>query len=87
MGAEEELFKFFASLGVGGAIAGMIFFFYRKDIRGYTELWKTQSEVLTKVIVDNTKAITELNEKLRNNEYKAKEADTIRHPHSRSAVD
>lgn len=50
----EELVKWLLSLGVGGAIAGLIFFFYRKDIQQYTELWRLTTEQLTNIIKENT---------------------------------
>lgn len=55
----EAFFRFLASLGVGGVIAGLMFFFYRKDVQHYTDQWKGQSDVLLTVVKENTKAITE----------------------------
>jgi hypothetical protein len=55
---DADLSKWFATLGVGGALASMMFFFYRKDVRQYTELWKAQTEMLMQVVKDNTTAIT-----------------------------
>lgn len=60
MEGAEELAKIFGTLGVGGGIAGIIFWFYRKDVRSYTELWKTQSEQLFVVVKDNTASNTKL---------------------------
>lgn len=40
---DAEFMKLLVQLGVGGAIAGMIFFFYRKDVKSYTDLWKEQA--------------------------------------------
>ena len=51
---DEEFFRFLASLGVGGVIAGLMFFFYRKDVHQFTELWKTQTELLILVVKENT---------------------------------
>lgn len=42
---DSEFLKFLAQLGVGGAIAGLLFFFYRKDVRAYTELWQAQAKL------------------------------------------
>lgn len=53
--------KWFATLGVGGILAGVMFFFYRKDVQMYTDLWKIQSEQLTKVVQENTAATTRNN--------------------------
>lgn len=51
---DPEFIKWLATLGIGGVLAGFIFVFYRKDIRSYTELWKTTSELLMKVVNENT---------------------------------
>ena len=55
---DTEFIKYLSSMGVGGVIAGLIFIFYRKDIKSYTELWKIQSEMLMAVVKDNTAAMT-----------------------------
>jgi hypothetical protein len=51
---ESELAKYFATLGVGGAIGALIFYFYRKDVKQYTDLWKNVTNELIGVIKDNT---------------------------------
>lgn len=51
---DAEFVKWLATLGIGGVLAGFIFIFYRKDIKQYTELWKTTSEQLIEVIRENT---------------------------------
>lgn len=51
---DTEFLKFLASLGVGGIIAGLMFFFYRKDISYFTEMWKGQTEMLVMVVKENT---------------------------------
>ena len=51
---DQEFVKFLATLGVGGVIAALIFMFYRKDVKMYTELWKTMSEQLFIVVKENT---------------------------------
>lgn len=43
--ADTEFTKWLITLGVGGVLAGFMFMFYRKDIKQYTELWKTQAEL------------------------------------------
>lgn len=63
--ADPEFLKYLASLGVGGIIAGLMFMFYRRDVATYTAQWKGQSEQLTKVVVDNTAAITSNTEVMR----------------------
>lgn len=42
---DTEFLKWLAQLGVGGAIAGLLFHFYRKDVRSYTDLWKEQAAI------------------------------------------
>lgn len=51
---ENEFLKYLIQLGVGGTIAGLIFIAYRKDIRQYTELWKSTSDSLILVVKENT---------------------------------
>jgi len=51
---DQEFLKYLVQLGVGGAIAGLMFAFYRKDVRAYTELWKAQSEILIAVVKENS---------------------------------
>jgi hypothetical protein len=55
---ESELAKWFATLGVGGTLAGVMFMFYRKDVRQFTALWEKQTEVLMTVVKENTVAFT-----------------------------
>ena len=55
-----EMFKFAATLGVGGVLAGLIFWFYRKDSLSHAEAWQGQSEALLRVVKDNTAAVTAL---------------------------
>ncbi len=50
----DEFAKYLTTLGVGGVLAGLMFMFYRKDVRAYTELWKSQSELLIEVVKENT---------------------------------
>lgn len=55
-----ELMKWFATLGIGGVLAGFMFVFYRKDIQQYTELWKGMATQLLDVVKDNTASNTKL---------------------------
>jgi len=55
---EFEGLKFFATMGVGGILAGIMFIFYRKDVKLFTDQWKGQSEMLMQVVKENTGAIT-----------------------------
>ena len=53
-------FQWLATLGVGGTLAAFMFVFYRKDVRQYTDLWKSQSESLLAVVTANTAVVTKL---------------------------
>lgn len=56
----DEFAKYLTTLGVGGVLAGLMFMFYRKDVRAYTELWKAQSELLIEVVKENTASNTKI---------------------------
>jgi hypothetical protein len=60
-----DTIKFFASMGVGGVLAGGIFWMYRKDSLVWSEAWKGQSQMLLTVVKENTAAVTALIENLR----------------------
>lgn len=49
-----EFTKWLITLGVGGVLAGFMFMFYRKDIKQYTDLWKSSSELFMGVVKENT---------------------------------
>lgn len=55
-----EFLKWLATLGVGGILAGIMFFVYRKDIKQYTELWKTTADQLISIVKENTASNTKL---------------------------
>jgi hypothetical protein len=57
---DAEFTKYLATLGVGGILAGLMFMFYRKDIKQYTELWKMATDQLMSTVKDNTTALTKL---------------------------
>lgn len=57
---DAETLKYVASLGVGGSLAGMMFFVYRKDMKANAEDWKGQANLLMAVVKENTAAITAL---------------------------
>lgn len=58
--AVDEFTKYLATLGVGGVLAGIMFMFYRKDVRQYTDLWKAQTELMMKVVQENTASSVKL---------------------------
>lgn len=57
---DAEFAKWLATLGVGGVLAGLMFMFYRKDVKQYTELWKSATDQLMSVVKDNTASNTRL---------------------------
>lgn len=58
--AVPDIVKFLATLGVGGALAALIFWFYRKDSIEHARSWQGQSEALLQVVKDNTSAVVAL---------------------------
>jgi hypothetical protein len=57
---DQEFTKWLVTLGVGGILAALMFTFYRKDIKQYTELWKSAADILILVVKDNTASNTRL---------------------------
>jgi hypothetical protein len=57
---EPEFVKFLATMGTGGIIAGLVFFFYRKDSLDHAKTWQGQSEMLLQVVKENTASNTSL---------------------------
>lgn len=57
---DQEFTKWLATLGIGGALAAMIFYFYRKDLNYHLEQWKGQAHVLLEVVKENTESNTKL---------------------------
>lgn len=51
---DTEFTQWLVTLGVGGILAGFMFVFYRKDVKSYTELWKTMADQLLTVVKENT---------------------------------
>lgn len=71
-GDSLELVKFLSSLGVGGVIAGVLFFFYRKDVKQFTDLWQAQAalnykqaELMIAIVKENTAAFIQNTEVLK----------------------
>lgn len=62
---DDTLVRYLAQLGVGGAFAGLLLVFYRKDVQHYTDLWRGQSEMVVTVVKENTAAFTANTEILR----------------------
>lgn len=74
---DPEFVKWFATLGIGGILAGFMFMFYRKDVRQYTELWKIMSEQMIQVVKDNTASNTKLITLIENQERNAMRKEDI----------
>lgn len=60
---QTTLAQWFSTLGINSALAVLMFYFYRKDVNAYVDLWKGQSEQLILVVKENTAAITKLLER------------------------
>ena len=58
--ANAEFVQWFATLGVGGVLAAFMFWFYRKDVKQFTELRKSVTQELISVVKDNTVSNTKL---------------------------
>ncbi len=59
-GVDVDFVKYMLTMGVGGVIAALIFSFYRKDVKQFTDLWKSQTEMLMRVVQENTSSNTRL---------------------------
>ncbi len=55
-----KMLEWFVTLGVGGVLAGFMFMFYRKDVKQFTDLWKSVAEQLIAVVKENTASNTKL---------------------------
>lgn len=53
----DEFLKTLPSVGVGGVLAYIMFYWYRKDVEKYTDQWKGQTELLAALIKENTTAM------------------------------
>lgn len=53
---DSEFLKWLAGMGTGGAMAGLLFFFYRKDVRSYTDLWRETATMLQTELRNSTAA-------------------------------
>lgn len=57
---DAEFAKWLATLGVGGVLAGIMFMFYRKDIKQFTDLWKLTTDQMVVIVKENTVSNTKL---------------------------
>ena len=60
---DNEFVKWLVQTGGTGAIAALIFYFYRKDVRSYTDLWKETSVMLASEMRESRIAYTAVVEK------------------------
>lgn len=82
---DAEFVRYIAQTGAVGVIAALLFAFYRKDVRNYTELWQTQLKLnynqmimMMTVVKDNTIAITQNTEMLRSLHRRVDRLDMLR---------
>lgn len=52
--------EWLATLGVGGVLAAFMFYWYRKDVKQFTDLWQNVAQQLMAVVKDNTASNTKL---------------------------
>jgi hypothetical protein len=74
---DAEFTKWIVTLGVGGVLAAFMFVFYRKDVKQYTELWKTATDQLIAIVKDNTAVNTKLVTMIENQERNALRKEDI----------
>ena len=82
---DPEYIKFFSSLGVGGILAGMIFFYSRKDGKKHEEDWKEQEKncenretTLINIVTKNTEGFERLCAAINNLSADIKKAEEIK---------
>jgi hypothetical protein len=64
---DQVQLEWFATLGVGGIVAGFMFLFYRRDMKQFTQQWIEESKLnretlnqVMSVVRDNTIALTKV---------------------------
>lgn len=57
---EDEFVKWLVTLGVGGVLAGVIFWFYRIDSNRCREQWAGQTAILVDTVKEHTAALMEV---------------------------
>jgi hypothetical protein len=64
---DQVQLEWFATLGVGGIVAGFMFLFYRRDMKQFTQQWIEESKLnretlnqVMSVVRDNTVALTKV---------------------------
>jgi hypothetical protein len=93
---DVEFLRWLAQLGVGGVIAGILFYFYRKDVKQFTELWQAQSQLnqrqtdsMILIVKENTAAFTESTNVLKSLHRRMDRLDILRvvDPNDESAAE
>lgn len=74
---DAEFTKWLVTLGIGGVLAAFMFVFYRKDVKQFTELWKTTTELLIVTVKDNTASNVKLISMLESQERNAMRKEDI----------
>lgn len=82
---DAEFIRYLAQSGAVGVIAALLFFFYRKDVRQYTELWQAQAKLnheqttmMMAVVKENTAAITQNTEVIKSLHRRVDRLDMLR---------
>jgi hypothetical protein len=65
----ETLVRFLAPLGVGGVLAGFIFYFYRRDITSLVGALKDERSELLKIVRGNAEAMTKIEAAISSNTH------------------
>lgn len=68
---DADFIKWLSTLGVGGAIAAFMFVFYRRDVKGYTEIWQITASQLIQTVKENTASNVKLIALIENQERNA----------------
>ena len=59
-GSFEPLVRFLAPLGVGGALAAFIFYFYRRDVVGLVDTLRQERVQIIDIVKNNAEAMTKI---------------------------
>lgn len=79
MPTDNEFLKWLLTLGVGGVLAGLMFMFYRKDVKQYTELWKIATDQLMGIVKENTASNVKLIQLIETQERNALRKSDLEH--------
>jgi len=65
----ESLVRFLAPLGVGGALAGFIFYFYRRDVVGLVDTLRQERVQILDIVRLNAAAMTKIEAAISSNTH------------------